>query len=423
MTTSQVNLANKPRPSDYGLPYEEWWPGQLEAIGAVNAALADVDNRAVMLLADTGTGKTGIATAISQSFRTTSVLTSTISLEEQYEQVAKVEVGRGRKWHECLLGQDPLKCFEAEECYGPCPYKLHISRMYNQKLRVWNYAQFFALNQASKTNWGTDLVVCDEAQNVENAIQSFVEMWYEDEMPTWGHEYSDKLLFPYGKKFLFMSATMIPALVADTVGIDKYVVVEATNNFESDFNPVYVTPVGYISARTPHIDRIVRRIDSHISTTTLSGVIHTASDAQTEEILASVKNPERFIWPKGPSRASQFQFFKEHPNQGLVLISASGYEGQDYPGDMCRWQIICKVPYASLGSPLVRARREQRPEIYQLEALQKVQQACGRGARTPDDWCVNYILDASVLKLYEKFGGLLTQRFRNSWKGVQDRDG
>jgi Rad3-related DNA helicase len=405
-------------PSDYGLPYDEWWEGQEDAIKDTIKALDTPDNKVVMLIADTGTGKTGIATAISKKYPVSTVLAPTISLEEQYGDLTGLEVGRGRRWHACDFGSNALKCFTDGRCSGMCDYKIHIQTIRGQRFRILNYAQFYALNQR-QSGFASDLVICDEGQGVEGSLQSFAELWYGEDTPTWGSEYK-KLLFDFGKKFLFMSASMIPALVADTMGIDKYEVVEAKNNFSSDSNPVFVTPVGYITYKTPHLDRIVRAIDQQLDKTPkLSGVIHTSSKAQTANILERVKQPERFIWPDGSVRAKMFQYFKDHPNEGLVLISPGAYEGQDFPGDMCRWQIICKVPYADLSSSHVAARRKERPDVFQLEALQRVQQACGRGMRSPDDWCVNYILDMSVVKLYEKYNHLLSQRFRDSWKGIK----
>jgi len=415
---SNLSLVKAVTPRDFNLPYDDWWPGQLAAIRDTYAALDDPDNDVVMLIADTGTGKTGIATAISQMFRISTVLAPTISLEEQYQELTGLEVGRGRRWHKCLHGSDALKCWQREECSGPCPYRIHIEKLKSQKMRVLNYAQFYALNQGRKDGgFRSDLVICDEGHGLEKSLQSFAELWYGEDTPTWGSEYRH-LLFGYTKKVLIMSATMIPELVAETVGIPRYKLIEATNDFDADRNPVFVKPVGYITSNRPHFDRITRWIDNHLDSTTFNGVVHTSSDKQTEEILSLTRHRGRFIWPKGRTRAEQFRQFKDAKNQGAVLISASSYEGQDFPGDECRWQIICKVPYADLGSPHVRARREERPDIYRLEALQRIQQACGRGMRGPDDWCSNYILDATVVNLYEKYGGLLSQRFRDSWKGV-----
>jgi Rad3-related DNA helicase len=402
-------------PGDYGLPYDTFWPGQQEAIDEVTNLLRD--NSMVFLLADTGTGKSGIAKAVSDHHSTATMLTRTISLEEQYGELLGLEIGRGRRWHRCWRGIDALSCMKQELCEGPCEYRAHINRLRGQKIRVLNYAQFFALNS---TNHGfkTQLVVCDEAHSVESTLQSFVDLWFGEGKSTWGFEYKH-LLLSHGAKFLMMSASMIPALVAETMGIEDYVVYEAGNDFDPARNPVFVKPVGYITAQRPLVDRLVRWIDTHLDSTLLNGVIHTSSDRQTEDILSATKHRSRFIWPKGASRAAEFSRFKRAgANAGAVLISASSYEGQDFPGDECRWQVVCKVPYASLGDQRVRARREQRPDIYRLEALQRIQQAAGRGMRRPDDWCVTYVLDATVIGLYEKHGWQLSRKFQQQWKGV-----
>lgn len=408
---------SKPKPFEFGLPYEDWRAGQYEAVVRCQEALKR--SQVVFLVADTGTGKSGIAKAVSGKFLGTTALTKTISLQEQYGTLTGTEIGRGRSHHRCWRGIDALTCMKRGTCEGMCEYRLHVERLEQQDFRIMNYAQFFALNLAREHSFSSDLVVCDEGHGLESALQSFVDLWY-GMTPTWGSEYND-LLFDNGRHFLIMSASMIPALVAETMGIseDDYEVVEADNDFSPLANPVFVRPVGYITNQRPQTDRLVRWIDTHLSTATANGVIHTSSDRQTQEILNLTKYPERFIWPKGSGRAAAFERFKNAgEGAGAVLISASAHEGQDFPDNECRWQIITKVPYADLSSPHVRARRQERPDVYQLEALQRIQQACGRGARHSDDFCVNYILDANVIGLYEKRGHLLSKRFQESWRGV-----
>lgn len=413
------SIARNKSPRDYGLPYDEWRLGQFEAIEASMALLREKD--IVFLIADTGTGKTGIGTAIASGFETSSILAPTIALEEQYGTITGLEVGKGRRWHPCnRRGVDADVCYSRDMCDGKCEYKRHIERIKAQKIRVLNYGQFFALNMSRSGGLNSQLVVMDEGQGVESHLQGFVEMWFNRGIPTWGSEYKE-ILFNNGNKFLFMSASMIPSLIAETMGIREgdYSVYEAENDFDPNRNPVWVRPVGYITNNRPHIDRIVRYIDNHLDNTTFKGIIHTSSDSQTEEILSLTRHRNRMIWPKGKLRAAMIQGYKDAPVESKpVLISAGLYEGQDFPDDQCRWQIICKVPYAGLGSPHIAARRKERPDIYRLEALQKIQQGCGRGMRSKDDWCINTILDATVIGLYESMGDKLSTKFRQSWKGV-----
>ena len=407
---------NKPKPYEYGLPFEEWWEGQYEAVVGCQEILAR--KPICFLLADTGAGKSGISKAIARDFYQSTALTKTISLQEQYGKLTGTEIGKGRSHWDCWRGIDALTCMKRGLCEGQCEYRRHVGRLEMQPFRILNYAQFLALNIAREGGFASDLVICDEGHGLEGAVLSFCEMWYGN-VPTWGSEYNH-LLFDHGRKFLIMSASMVPSLVAETMGIrdEDYEVYEALNDFPASSNPVFVRPVGYITAAHPYTDRIVRWIDAHLDSTTANGVIHTSSDRQTQAILDETRHRGRFIWPKGQTRARAFETFKQAgPGAGAVLISASAHEGQDFPDDQCRWQIITKVPYADLSSPHVRARRQERPEIYQLEALQRIQQASGRGMRSKEDFCVNYILDGNVLGLYKKQGHLLSQRFQDSWKG------
>lgn len=420
---AEIEIGIRPSPSEYGLPYEEWRVGQYEAVKEVTRLIEESDCKVIMLIADTGVGKTGIATALANQYRGSTILCPTISLEEQYGKITGMEFGLGRRWHSCYQGLDALTCVQQEMCSGPCEYREHMERVRREGIRVLNYAQYLSI-QAGKNPMGSSLVICDEGDGVDDKIRSFAESWYDEEV-TWGAEYAQLLFGEYNKKVILMSATLIPELVAEQMGLEahEYVVYEADNDFPPDANPVFVTPVGHITNKRPLTDKVVAAVDRQLASSKQNGIVHCASDQQVRDVIdGSRLGANRFIYPTGSDRARLIEEFKSRPaNSGAVLISAGVYSGQDFPGDECRWQIICKVPYASLGSEVVKRRREERPDIYQMEAFLKIIQACGRGMRSNDDWCLNYILDANVMSLMKAHGHKVSRRFLLSWKGIKQR--
>lgn len=86
-------------------------------------------------------------------------------------------------------------------------------------------------------------------------------------------------------------------------------------------------------------------------------------------------------------------------SDAAMLFSPSMMEGVDLEGDMCRWQALAKVPYASLGDNRASylLYEEQDERWYNENAARKIVQAVGRGVRSPDDYCDFYVLDESFV--------------------------
>ena len=106
----------------------------------------------------------------------------------------------------------------------------------------------------------------------------------------------------------------------------------------------------------------------------------------------------------------------QHPAAGsaplseppAVLMSPTAFQAIDLPGDQCRYIIITR-PFWPIMSPGSLATR--RGEIYgsyaNMVAATRMAQACGRGFRSEDDWCMVFIIDIGKRAIYhelKKFG-------------------
>ena len=87
--------------------------------------------------------------------------------------------------------------------------------------------------------------------------------------------------------------------------------------------------------------------------------------------------------------------------RGAVMVAASMDRGVDLPGDLCRVQVIAKVPMASLGSRQVSERMRGRGGQlwYLANTVRTVMQMCGRAVRGRDDYAITYVLDAHFGKV------------------------
>lgn len=83
-----------------------------------------------------------------------------------------------------------------------------------------------------------------------------------------------------------------------------------------------------------------------------------------------------------------------------ILVGPTLNEGIDLPGDQCRFIIILKVPYPSLGDKYVREKIKLYPLWYNSKTSNDIIQGIGRGIRYDGDWCVTYIFDACFWNLY-----------------------
>jgi Rad3-related DNA helicase len=91
--------------------------------------------------------------------------------------------------------------------------------------------------------------------------------------------------------------------------------------------------------------------------------------------------------------------------------------GVDLPDDLCKCQVIAKVPYPNLGDKQVSARLHNTKDgklWYAAETARTIVQMCGRGVRHANDECVVYVLDSSFLRWYAQWQLLLPVWFRQA---------
>jgi len=109
-----------------------------------------------------------------------------------------------------------------------------------------------------------------------------------------------------------------------------------------------------------------------------------------------------FEQERGMKLADLLEEFKAYTGGPAVLLTPSGFEGMDLPGDLSRYQIIVKAPFASLGDKRIEFILNTYPDIYALTALMKITQGAGRSVRSKEDHAVTYILDTAAQRLWTK---------------------
>lgn len=98
-----------------------------------------------------------------------------------------------------------------------------------------------------------------------------------------------------------------------------------------------------------------------------------------------------------------------------VFVSVRMNEGLDLRGDLCRTQILAKMPWPDLGDPWVKARIELMGDGWMhREVARSIAQAYGRAIRSESDWADFIVLDAGFEGFYKRDKDLFPSWFREA---------
>lgn len=205
---------------------------------------------------------------------------------------------------------------------------------------------------------------------------------------------------------VFMSATIgSPQDFVKIMGIEQAKLIRLDEQFSYQKSPIIFVNKYKLSFREreknfKHVaDMLDKIIDKHKGQ---RGIIHTGSYVFSTQILEHSKYRSRLIkYTDSRQKKVSIEAFKSNP--GSILIGPSILEGLDLKDDISRFQVFFKVPYPSLGDPLIKAKLQAQPEWYQWKTLNQMYQGIGRSVRHKDDWAVTYILDASFNNLLVSF--------------------
>ncbi len=208
---------------------------------------------------------------------------------------------------------------------------------------------------------------------------------------------------------LFMSATLGDVdEYATLMGMheDEYEGLMLPSTFDFSRSPIYMCESGYLSYNTfdRNIDKVlqdaIKICNKHPNE---KGLIHTSTFKITNLLreklnqIANAVDTSRFLFYQNAKEKEEQIELLRNSNKPYILIGPSMYEGIDLPDDLCRFQILVKVPYAQI-SGYVKKKMERYPFWYKRNCVEKVVQAIGRSNRHKNDYSTIYLLD----NLFEK---------------------
>ena len=189
------------------------------------------------------------------------------------------------------------------------------------------------------------------------------------------------------------------------------------SSFPKESRPIIMSGMGSMSRRNiqatlPNMLKAIERIlDKHVDQ---KGCIHCGTYEIGKQIVAhfaGTPTAQRLLFAeKADYRDIVMEMHKSTPAP-TVLLSPSMTEGFDFAGELARFQILVKVPYASLSDRSVVAKKDKDPDWYAQMALSTTLQAVGRGNRFSGDFCVHYLLDSDFSMLFDRHKSKLPKWF------------
>lgn len=229
-------------------------------------------------------------------------------------------------------------------------------------------------------------------------------------------------LWRHGRKHMLMSATLIgPEYMLRDLGWDEdFHVVQVPMTFPVENRQVVVVPIATMTAKGKEQGEWVRMKDA---------IGKLMVKHRGERILVHTVSYELAAYLHGElggitytDSTSRNRALSEYRNtEGGVLFAPSMDRGIDLPGDLCRVQIVAKLPYPYLGDKRVSTRlHTDGGQIwYNLQTIRSLVQMTGRGVRSVDDWAVTYLLDRQFVANYHRYKSLVPGWWHDSL--VMDR--
>lgn len=234
-------------------------------------------------------------------------------------------------------------------------------------------------------------------------------------------QYAEGVLLLKMPRIVIVSATLRPKTMY-MLGLGKASF--DFHEFDSDFSrercPIYYIPTMRVDARATDLSLLWIRLDQIMSRRKdRKGIIHTISYARQEDVLRRSRHAgNMLVNVRGESTTGIVDVFKTS-GPGTVLVSPSVSTGYDFPGRDCEWQFICKIPFPDGRSKIIKARQLDDKEYGPYSAMQTMVQSFGRGMRSKEDQCENFVADDHLAWFLPRYAHLAPKSFHSHFRRVE----
>lgn len=232
--------------------------------------------------------------------------------------------------------------------------------------------------------------------------------------------YSESHLLLRVPSIIVVSATLRPkTLYMMGIGKAAFDFKEFNSDFDPKRCPIYYVPTMRVDKRADDLSQLWLRLDQIAARRTdRKGIVHTISYARRDQILnASRFHDAMLVNEQGEASTETVETFKLSPD-GTILVSPSVGAGFDFPGRQCEWQFVCKVPFPDGRSKILQARQLADPEYGPYLAMNSLVQTFGRGMRSREDQCENFIADDHLEWFLPRYAHLAPKSFHGFFRRV-----
>jgi ATP-dependent DNA helicase DinG len=207
-------------------------------------------------------------------------------------------------------------------------------------------------------------------------------------------------LMRYGDKRLHMSATFMNNGGAYNRAIKLKLAsatfIDVPSTFPKERRPIVKRSAGPLGAKNwkenfpAAVDQVKAILKENPG---VRGVMHCTSYKMAEEFSEALSGERRLVkYDRRNREVVVSRFTAGFEAKDAVLLAVSLTEGYDFKDDLCRFQILIRVPYP-VPDKCMTARKEKDPRFYGWRTCLTLVQTYGRGMRSADDFCKTYMLD------------------------------
>lgn len=222
---------------------------------------------------------------------------------------------------------------------------------------------------------------------------------------------------------MYMSATIgDPQAYANDISTNGFVSIDIPSTFDFTQSPIFYVNNYKLSYNDKKytfpkiVDMIISVINMYAGK---RGIVQTGSYEFAKQLLEFVPDDVRrrmIMYDGSREKDEAISLFKL--KEDGILVGPTLVEGLSFDDDLCRFQIVMKVPYPSLADKFVKAKQVLKPEWYSNTTAISILQGVGRGIRSEKDWCVTFILDGCFTYLMQKSYKMFPKEFMNRIKTI-----
>lgn len=256
-------------------------------------------------------------------------------------------------------------------------------------------------------------------------INSDSHMWFVSQQadsfevkPMTGKLFAEHKLFSMADQVVFLSATILdPRTFIRNLGLSpsQCGYLSLPSEFPRRNRLVTFSPAGSMSFKNydETLPKLLRKIERILAKHPEDkGIIHCQSYKTMNHILEYFKSTPYASRLVGHASGHDKQAaIQQHIDSAepTVLLSPSMTEGLDLREDLSRFQVVAKMPFASLGDPYIKARMELDPSWYRWQTALTLVQSLGRSIRSSEDYAASYIIDSDFARFLRDASGILPE--------------